>query len=135
MAIDTVVQRVGTVVGAVTGIAKAHDYPPDSINQSLQAVVYPTNILWQYGITFGRKHVTFDVVIELYHNAPDQARTIKALVPFADSIPLALFADEFLNSTVQQWGDITGEFVDRRANEGQLLLQLILRTCEIDSDL
>ena len=133
--IDAVVQRIVTDVSGVTGIKLAHTYPPDSVNQDLQAVVYPINIIWAWGPEFGRKFVTFDVAIEVTCSiAADTARTVKALVPFADSIPAALFADEFLNKQVVEWDTITGG-IGKRDQAGPLMLYLSVTGCQIESSL
>lgn len=133
--IDAVVQRIVTDVAAVTGIKLAHTYPPDSVNQNMQAVIYPLNILWAWGPEFGKRSVTFDVSIEVSCSiASDTGKTVAALVPFADSIPAALFADEFLNAQVQQWDTITGG-IGRREETGPLMLFLTVTRCTIESAL
>ena len=133
--IDAVVQRIVTDVSNVTGIAKAHTYPPDSVNQDLQAVIYPVNIRWAWGPQFQTKVVTFDVVIEVTCSiAADTARTVKALVPFADSIPTALYADEFLNKQVVEWDTITGG-IGKRDPAGPLMLFLTVTGCQIEAAL
>ena len=133
--IDAVVQRIVTDVSGVTGITKAHTYPPDSINQNLQALIYPANIVWFWGETFSKKSVTFDVIVELSTSVgADSARTVAALIPFADSIPAALFADEFLSAQVVQWDTITGG-IGRREPTGPLVLILTVTACHIEAAL
>lgn len=132
--IATVVQTIVTAVAAVTNITRAHTYPPDSVNQNLQAVIYPSNIQWQWGPMFQYKVVTFDVNIDLVCTVPDAARQVAALVPFCDSIPAALFDDEFLNSGVQQWDGIAGGLLQREDN-GQMMLRLTVQTCTIEATL
>jgi hypothetical protein len=132
--IDDVVQRIVTDVAGVTGIRRAHPYPVDSINQTLQAVVYPSALEWSWGETFGKKSVVFDVTIELYATAADEARLVEALVPFCDDIPAALYADEFLNAQVVQWTTIVGGIM-RREDTGQMLLRLTVAQVHVEADL
>ena len=133
--IDDVVQQIVTDVAAVTNVTRAHAYPPDSINQNLQALIYPSNIAWSWGETFNKKSVTFDVIVELSTSVgADSARTVAALIPFADSIPAALFADEFLSAQVVQWDTITGR-IGRREPTGPLVLVLTVTGCHIEAAL
>ena len=133
--IDAVVQRIVTDVSGVTGIKKAHTYPVDSVNQNLQAVVYPINIVWAWGPEFGRKFVTFDVAIEVTASvAGESDKTVALLIPFADSIPAALFADEFLNAQVVEWDTITGG-IGKRDQAGPLMLYLSVTGCQIEASL
>lgn len=133
--IDEVVQQIVADVAAVTNVTRAHAYPPDSINQNFQALIYPSNIVWSWGETFGKKSVAFDVMIELSASiAADAARTVETLVPFADSIPAALFEDEFLNAQVVQWDTITGG-IGRREPTGPIVLILTVTGCHIEDAL
>ena len=133
--IDAVVQRIVTDVSGVTGITRAHTYPPDSVNQNLQALIYPANIVWSWGETFGKNSVTFDVTIEVSASVGASAeKTVPLLVPFADSIPAALFADEFLNAQVVQWDTITGG-IGRREPTGPIVLILTVTGCHIEDAL
>ena len=132
--IDQVVQRIVVDVDTVAALTKVHAYPPDSINQNLQAVVYPVNIRWEYGPMFQQKAVAFDVTIDVLCGIPDGARQVAALVPLCDSIPDALFADEFLSSLVQQWDTITGG-LGPREDTGAMMLRLTVGGCVIESAL
>jgi hypothetical protein len=133
--IDAVVQRIVTDVSTVTGITLAHTYPPDSINQNLQALIYPANIVWSWGPEYGRKSVTFDVMIEVGTSiAGDSTKSVAALAPFADTIPAALFADEFLNAQVEEWDTITGG-IGRREPTGPIVLILTVTGCQIEAAL
>lgn len=131
--IDTIVQAIVDIVGDVSGIRKAHDYPRDSINQNLQAVTYPTNIRWSWEETFGKRLVVFDVVIDLTCTTPDLHRAVEALVPFCDSIPDALFADEFLDGNVNEWEGITASIFQREDN-GQLMLRTTVTNVFVEAD-
>ena len=132
--IDTVVQRIVTVVGTVTGIRRSHTYPQDSINQTLQAVTYLSSFEWIWGETFGKDSVYFDVTIEVWANAVDEARLVRQLVPLCDSIPAALYGDEFLDGNVVQWGTVAGGMM-RREDNGQMILRLVVQRIHIEDDL
>lgn len=132
--IDTVVQRIVTVVGTVTGIRRSHTYPQDSINQTLQAISYPSSFEWTWGETFGKDSVHFDVTIEVWANAADEGRLVQLLVPFCDTIPAALFGDEFLAGNVVQWGTVMGGMM-RREDTGQMILRLVVQRIHVEDDL
>lgn len=131
--ISDVVQEIVSIVGDVSGITKSHEYPRDSINQNLQAVTYPRNILWAWGETFNKKVCRFDVVVDVMTTISDGPRAVEALVPLCDTIPAALYADPRLNEKVLQWGTCLADMAPREDN-GQMMLRVTVREILMEDD-
>lgn len=109
-----VVQAIQDVVGALAGIREAPDYPPEQINAPLQAVCYAANGTFREASLaapgcYEVKPQTY--VLLLYLPLKDLPRDMERLLPYVDSIPVALLATKTLSGAVTAINDIRYTFV------------------------
>jgi hypothetical protein len=108
--VDDVIKGIMDIVGAVSGIRAAPDYPPESINVFPFAVCYPGTgriIIEPAGVMKG----LHEIVLEIHVARKDLSRDVQAAIPFVDSIPLALCGDVTFGGTTSTWGAIRYQFM------------------------
>ncbi len=89
------------ILGALSGVRKATDNPPDSLN------VFPFAVAWVDEYQYEKKRLgnlfsngTFVLVGQIHVARKDQARALATLEVYPDLIRTALVADPTLNGTV-----------------------------------
>ena len=97
--IDDAVQAVVDIIDAVSGVREAPDYPGDSVPAPLTCYVYSPEAVWSWA-EFGEVRPVGSIRAHLFYPHIDLARAIKALMPFADSIPKAILAKPTLSGKV-----------------------------------
>jgi hypothetical protein len=107
MTLDGAIRSVQSILGGISGIRSAPDYPPDSVNQGLTIITRPGPGNWQYrAVAPLDKRGQHTIIIELMTPHRDMARDIQALCGYLDIIPDALMQDVTLRGAADQIGDI-----------------------------
>ena len=109
--LESIIARIQTDVGAVTGIKKAPALPPENIPTDLFpfVIAYPDS----GAITF---HTNTDticlarVVVELHVTRKDLPLDLDKLYPYFESIPEAIMDDPTLNGNADTVGSISWQF-------------------------
>lgn len=104
--IEDVTAAVVTLVSAVTGILQVPVNPPDTVNVSTFAVVYPQGGTIDNGV-IGMKKALHVISIDVMTKRTDLSRDMARVKPFIDLVPAALLADTTLTGTAQTFGNIT----------------------------
>jgi hypothetical protein len=107
--VQDVVQAIQDVVGAVTGIRAAPDYPPDSLGNLPAAITYAREGFINTG-PFGIAESLHNIVIEIHFQNSDLPKAVKTAMPYVDSIPAALTANPWLANTCETFSRISYAF-------------------------
>jgi hypothetical protein len=99
---------VQTLVGGVSGIRAAPEYPTEDINIFPFAMAYSGGGTWE--ISAGRAKGLHTIVIEIHVARQDLPRDTHALMAFSDSIPQALLSDPTLGGNIATFGTIRYTF-------------------------
>jgi hypothetical protein len=91
MAVQSAIAEIQNVVGALTGIQDAPDYPPDQINAFPFAVCYARSGTHDIGPP-ELKTSLHNIVIEIHTSRQDLPFSVESVVGYIDSVPNALFA-------------------------------------------
>lgn len=111
MTILAVVQAVQDIVGAVTGIRAAPDYPPDNIGGIFPiSIVYPPRGNIKDGPGYLGMTALHQIVIELHFPRTDLSKAVEASISYIDSIPNALFKDPTIGGSASTFEDIEYTF-------------------------
>lgn len=108
MGLLAAIQALQDTVGAVSGIKKAPDYPPDSINSFPFAVAYPADGTWE--VYAGTTKALHTLVVEIHVARADLPAAVANVIGYGDSVPKAILADTTLGGTISTFSDITYEF-------------------------
>jgi len=107
----TAVQSAIDMVGAISGIRYAPDYPPEQIGDYFPAV---TGFITEFDantISSGFNQVLFNIMIQLHvAREGDLPSEVEKAMPYGDSVLAVLLADVTLNDTVSHVAKITGSF-------------------------
>lgn len=108
MSIQTAIEGVIDLVGAVTGIRYAPDEPPDSVSVYPFVTAFPGPGTHEYtaGSATYERLTLFTIVVQLHVARRDLERDYRELIPYADSIPNAIMSDLTFGGTVQTFGII-----------------------------
>lgn len=87
------------IVGAVSGIRKAPDEPPEDMSVFPFAVAWPGETRHEYNVP-GERKTLMNIVLELHVARKDLPRDYATLIPYADSIPNAIMDDQTLGGVV-----------------------------------
>lgn len=111
MSVLGIVQAIQDMVGAVTGIRAAPDYPPENLNGIFPvSIVYPPRGNIKGGPGYLGMTALHQVVIEIHFPRTELSKAVQASISYIDSIPNALFLDETLNGAASHFEDIDYEF-------------------------
>ena len=109
MGLQTAISALQDIVGAVSGIKKAPDYAPDSINAFPFSVAYADSGTFEnVSADFGKALHT--LIVEIHVARVDLPASIKNVMEYGDSVPAAILAKPTLNNTVSTFRDITYTF-------------------------
>lgn len=86
-----IIQAVMDIVGQVTGIKEAPDYPPEQLNDFPFAVAFPADGTHNVSIP-GERMFLGNVVLEIHVSRVDLPSAVQNSIGFGDSIPAALLA-------------------------------------------
>lgn len=106
MAIRTVIADIQGSIAAISGIREAPTDAPAEMNVFPFAVCYPGRSTISYGPGYLVRQELTDIVVELHVGRKDQARDIKTLLGYWESIPNAIMADPTLGGNVSTIGEI-----------------------------
>lgn len=113
--LDEFIQALQDDLGAITGIRKAPDYPPENLNVFPFIVVYPGKGVWESDVP-GNKRWLGSVIVELHIARVDLPRDVESALSYHESIPNALLkpvatvdGDRFA-STIATFGTIDEYF-------------------------
>ncbi|MBT7070744.1 MAG: hypothetical protein HN975_07640 [Anaerolineae bacterium] len=111
MTLQAAVEQVQDLMGAVSGVKSAPDYPPENINEYPFVVAYMGGgeIVFDTPSAYKGLHT---IIIELHIARKDLPNDIEIAAPYVDSIPAALMADATLAGTVNLFDNITYEFTE-----------------------
>jgi hypothetical protein len=107
--LQDVIEYVQGIVGGVSGIRAAPDYPPGGINIYPFAIAYAGPGIWEVAPAGVGKGLC-TIIIEVHVARKDLPRDIQAAMAFSDSIPLALLADPTLGGKVSTFRQVRSEF-------------------------
>lgn len=108
--IEDVTAAVVTLVSAVTGILQVPVNPPDTVNVSTFAVVYPASGVIDNGV-IGAKKALHNINVDVLTKRTDLSRDMARVKPFIDLVATALLADTTLTSTAETFDNITYELL------------------------
>ena len=107
-----IIQAVMDIVGAVSGIREAPDYPPEQLGDFPFAVAFPGEGTHSFGVVGERKFLG-NVVLEIHVSRVALPIAVENSIGFGDTIPNALLASPTLNgaadvfeSVVQTFGEL-----------------------------
>lgn len=104
------VAAVQDVMGAIPGIRKAPDTPPDQINMYPFSIAYPTNGEWRRTRPGTREGVQ-TIVVELHVTSrTDLAKDVALSLPYVDSVCQALLANLTMDGTIFDLNNISYVF-------------------------
>ncbi len=111
MGLQEAINGIQDAVGALDGVRKAPDYPPEQLNQFPFAVCWAAEGTFEYSTPGVRKglHV-IELALHVARNG-DLPREVALAMPYIETVPDALMADPTLGGTVATIvGPITYEF-------------------------
>lgn len=109
MSIKTAIEGVMDLVGAISGIRKAPDAPPEDMSVFPFAVAWPGETHHEYtaGSATSERLSLMTIVVQLHiARKVDLPREYATAIPYADSIPNAIMGDVTLGGTAQTFGYI-----------------------------
>ena len=101
------------IVGAISGIQEAPDYPPENISVFPFAVAYPgdgEHIVGTLVNSTGERKFLGQIVVEVHVARADLPSAVQSSIGFGDSVPNALLKNPTLNGTVSTFQSITQTF-------------------------
>ena len=109
------ITAVAAVVAGVSGIKSAPTYPREQMSESPFAVTYLTNGIMDVGPIGTRKNMV-NIAIDLLLVRRDIALDLAILLPFCDSIPLALLAEvsgsgDIFSGNIDTFESVATEFL------------------------
>jgi hypothetical protein len=121
-----IIQAVMDIVGAVSGIREAPDYPPEQLSDFPFAVAFPSEGTHQFGVP-GERLFLGNVVLEVHVSRVDLPTAVQNSIGFGDTIPNALMAFTAtagalcLNGTADTFENITQTFGELNWGDTQTL--------------
>jgi hypothetical protein len=107
--IQDAITAIQGVVGGVSGIRAAPDYPPEDLSLYPFAVAFARSGSFE-AAPVGSGKGLHTIVVEVHVGRSDLARDIKAAMPYGDSVPLALLADTTVGGVVSTFARVRYEF-------------------------
>lgn len=110
---ENAILAVQAIVGALSGINGAPNYPPEQINDFPFAVAYPGDGEHRVGTLVnntGERKFLGQIVLEVHVSRADLPSAVQASIGFGDTIPNALLKDPTLNGTVETFASVTQTF-------------------------
>jgi hypothetical protein len=104
-----IIQAVMDIVGAVSGIREAPDYPPEQLNDFPFAVAFPGEGTHQFGVA-GERKMLANVVLEVHVSRIDLPSAVENSIGFGDTVPNALMNNVTLNGTADTFESILQTF-------------------------
>lgn len=101
------IEALQAAAGAVEGVKFAPDYPPEQMSDFPFVVTYPVNVKLHQGPTEMITYL-YDIRIELHITRVWLENDIYTALPYAESIPNAIYTCLNDNATAQ--GDVNGSF-------------------------
>src|SRR5512139_3347037 len=109
MTLQAAIAKIQDIAGAVSGIRAAPEYLPETINIYPFLVCYAGSGSYEYAPAGVMKGL-HNIILELHIARKDLPRDTEKAMPYADSIPLAIFHDPTLGGTVSTFGRISYTF-------------------------
>jgi len=97
------------LVGDVTGIREAPEFPLDSINIFPVAVGYARTGRFMFNSP-GEMKALHDIVVEVHFKRAHLRSAVEKAMDFSDAVPAAIMADPTLGGAVDTFEEITYEF-------------------------
>ena len=110
---EDAIKAVQDIIGALSGIHGAPDYPPENLNVFPFVVAYPGDGQHFVGTLVnntGERKFLGQIIVELHVARKDLPTAVRASIGFGDSIPNLLLKNPTLNSTVSTFRAITQTF-------------------------
>lgn len=84
-----IIQAIMDIVGNVTGIKEAPDYPPEQLGDFPFAVAFPAEGVHQFGVP-GERLYLGNVILEIHVSRADLPSAVANSIGFGDTVPNAL---------------------------------------------
>ena len=120
MTLQSAISAVQAIVGAISGIRKAPDYPPEQLNVFPFAVAYSGGGNWTFGPA-GDKRGLHNIVVEIHIQRKDLPRDVSTAMGYSDSIPNNLMKSPTLSGTCDTFAGISYTFGALNYGETQTL--------------
>ena len=115
--IQDAITRIQALVGAISTVRQAFEYPPDKLPTGISVVIYPESGEWNFNTNL-QKRAMHQIAIDVITPHRDTARDMETLSPLIDSIPNAILKDgATINGTVDTMGSITYELITLAVND------------------
>lgn len=120
-----VIQAVMDIVGAVTGIREAPDYPPEQLSDFPFAVAFPGEGTHSFGVP-GERLFLGNVILEVHVSRASLPLAVENVIGFGDTIPNALMnftaaGNLPLNGTCDTFENVTQTFGELNWGDTQTL--------------
>jgi len=142
-AVQTVIGEIMDLMGALSGVKAAPDYPPEDMNSFPFIVAYEGPGMWMWGTaggTYGEKKALLSIIVELHvarQNLPNDAQRASY---YSDAIPNAIMKGirtDFLNNSIDaiQQIDTTGLIALKWGETDTLGYRFTIQGIKIRSDI
>lgn len=115
-----IIQAVMDLVGSVSGIREAPDFPPEQLSDFPFAVAFPGEGTHKFGVV-GERMFLGNVVLELHVSRVDLPVAVQNSIGFGDTIPNKLMANPTLNDTADVFENVTQTFGELNWGDTQTL--------------
>jgi hypothetical protein len=106
--LQDVIEKIMEKIKVLEGMRGATDYPPGQMPMFPFAIAYAGAADWEVS-PVGTGKALQEVIIEIHMDVTDQIRSIQKLMPYNDSVPMALLADVTLGGTCQTFARVRSE--------------------------
>lgn len=110
--IQDAINEIMDLVGALSGMKAAPDYPPEDASVFPFAIAYEGAGSWEFGAAggnYGEKKALLSVVVEVHVARVDLPRDAQKAVFYSDAVPNAIMKgvrNNLLNNTIDAMGNI-----------------------------
>ena len=114
--LEAALDAIQTACAAVSGVKFAPTKPPESPNDFPFVVTYPTTFSHKQSL-MGSITYLYDIKVELHVERADLANDVDVALPYAESIPNAVY--DCLNDNTSAQGEGSGRFGALGWGEGE----------------
>jgi hypothetical protein len=104
-----VIQAIMDLVGSVSGIREAPDYPPEQMSDFPFAVAFPGEGVHSFGVV-GERMFLGNVMLEIHVSRVDLPNAVQNSIGFGDSVPNILMANPTLSGTADVFESVNQTF-------------------------
>ena len=138
-ALQSCIEAIADIVGVLSGVKQAPDYPPEKASAFPFVAVMPWSGELEFGAvsdTGGIKRGLHDIAVEVHINRKMLPLDVQKAMLYSDSVPNALMANKTLSGTCSCFERITYEMGDMGWGNIQTLgFRFIIRNIKIESNI